>query len=198
MVHLQGWGEPFLHPEFFTMTAIARAAGCRVGTTTNGMLLNPERITRLVASELDVVAFSLAGVDFHNDSIRRGTRLEQILETIRTLNRKKKRVNSLKPAIHVAYMLFRSRMKDLDLLTSLLQGLGISQVVISTLDFVAQPELELETIQPTTEGEYKELKNILQGVVLTGHKAAYRSISICHPFLENAKSAPKISAGLYV
>ncbi len=168
MVHLQGWGEPFLHPEFFTMTAIAKAAGCRVGTTTNGMLLNPERITRLVASELDVVAFSLAGADFHNDSIRRGTRLEQILETIRTLNREKKRANSRKPAIHIAYMLFRSRMKDLDLLTSLLQGLDISQVVISTLDFVAQPELELETIQPATEGKYKELENILQGVVRTG------------------------------
>ena len=37
LVYLQGWGEPFLNPYFFTMAERAKKAGCRVGTTTNGM-----------------------------------------------------------------------------------------------------------------------------------------------------------------
>jgi len=170
MVHLQGWGEPFLHPDFFTMAALARDAGCRVGTTTNGMLLNPERIASLVASGLDVVAFSLAGTDFHNDAIRRGTRLEQVLETIRALDREKRRVNSRKPDLHVAYMLLRSRIEDLEVLPSLLEGLGLSQVVISTLDFVAASELEAEAIRPVTTGEYEDLEIVLQRVVRSGEQ----------------------------
>ena len=35
-VHLQGWGEPFLHPRFMDFAALARKAGCRVSTTTCG------------------------------------------------------------------------------------------------------------------------------------------------------------------
>ena len=36
LVHLQGWGEPLLHPDFFTLVSQAKAVGCQVGTTTNG------------------------------------------------------------------------------------------------------------------------------------------------------------------
>ena len=49
LVYLQGWGEPFTHPHFFDMLRIAKKAGCMVGTTTNGTLLNTEIIERLVA-----------------------------------------------------------------------------------------------------------------------------------------------------
>jgi MoaA/NifB/PqqE/SkfB family radical SAM enzyme len=170
MVHLQGWGEPFLHPDFFSMAAIAKAAGCRVGTTTNGMLLKPDLITRIVTVPLDTLAFSLAGTDSNNDKIRKGTNLRIVLETIRAVDREKKRVNSQKPFIHIAYMLFRSRIEDLDQLPSLLQGQGIDQVVISTLDFVSEPDLEFEIIRPTPTEEYKNLEQRLQDVVQAGLK----------------------------
>jgi MoaA/NifB/PqqE/SkfB family radical SAM enzyme len=168
MVHLQGWGEPFLHPDFFAMAAIAKEAGCRVGTTTNGMLLNPNLITRLVAVPLDTIAFSLAGTDLNNDKIRRGTKLKQVLETIQMLDREKKRVNSDKPSIHIAYMVLRSRIEDLAQLPALLQDLSVSQVVISTLDFVAQPELAPETIKPAATREYKEVEQTLKTLALQG------------------------------
>ena len=31
LVYLQGWGEPFLHPDFFTLVSLAKQAGCQVG-----------------------------------------------------------------------------------------------------------------------------------------------------------------------
>jgi len=42
---------------------MAKKTGCRVGTTTNGMLLGPDQIDLLVDSEIDFIAFSLAGLD---------------------------------------------------------------------------------------------------------------------------------------
>ena len=70
LVYLQGWGEPFIHPEFFKMLQIAKDAGCMVGTTTNGTLLTREIIEKMVSQGIDVVGFSLAGVDEKNDRIR--------------------------------------------------------------------------------------------------------------------------------
>ena len=49
------------------MLKIAKAAGCMVGTTTNCTLLDRKNIEKMVAQGLDVIGFSLAGVDKEND-----------------------------------------------------------------------------------------------------------------------------------
>ena len=162
LVYLQGWGEPLLHPDFFNMVAQAKQAGCRVGTTTNGMLLDAEAITRLVESGLDLVAFSLAGADERHDAIRPGTSFKKVLQAIQALQRAKEKLGALRPAIHIAYMLLRSRAADLAKLPQVLPGLGVEQVVISTLDFVPRKELAIETILPQTTGEYEELSASLR------------------------------------
>jgi MoaA/NifB/PqqE/SkfB family radical SAM enzyme len=156
LVHLQGWGEPFWHPDFFTMVSLARQAGCQVGTTTNAMLLEADSLRRLVDLEMAVVAFSLAGVGENNDAVRRGTRFATVLEKIETLNEIKARKGALLPKIHVAYMLLRSGLTDLALLPQALAGLGVSQVVVSTLEFVAQPSLARESLRLAPPEEFRE------------------------------------------
>jgi sulfatase maturation enzyme AslB (radical SAM superfamily) len=136
MVFLQGWGEPFLNSELMAMVRIAKEAACKVGTTTNGMLLNEEIIYQLVECGMDVLAFSLAGVDEKNDGLRRGTSLDTILEAIRILHETKKNLGKELPAVHIAYILLRSRIGDIERLPLFLQGLPVRQVVVSTLDFV--------------------------------------------------------------
>ncbi|MBS1238154.1 MAG: Radical domain protein [Deltaproteobacteria bacterium] len=169
-VHLQGWGEPLLHPDFFDMVAIAKAAGWWVGTTTNGMLLNRDRITRSIESGLDIVAFSLAGTTERNDVIRKGTSLKKVLEAIQALDRAKKEMGRLTPEIHVAYMLFRSGMGELEALPALLEGLGVSQVVVSTLDFVATDELRKEVVIPATQEEFEKTRLALEHLVEVGRE----------------------------
>jgi MoaA/NifB/PqqE/SkfB family radical SAM enzyme len=168
LVYLQGWGEPFLNPDFFEMVRLAKKAGCRVATTTNGMLLDAEKINRLVQYGMDVVAFSLAGVDEKNDAVRKGTCLERVLEAIQALNQAKKKLGAAQPAIHIAYMLLRSGLEDVEKLPAFLQGLGISQVVLSTLDFVADSELADEALAPATMLEYDELRSRLNTVAAAG------------------------------
>jgi MoaA/NifB/PqqE/SkfB family radical SAM enzyme len=170
LVHLQGWGEPFLNPEFFEIAAFAKGAGCKVGTTTNAMLLNEERIRKVIETGIDILAFSLAGTGESNDIIRKGTSLKKVLKAIETLSREKEKRGTSGPEIHVAYMLFRSGMAELEALPSLLEGLGVSQVVVSTLDFVPTEELRNEAVIPVTQQEYEEVRSVLNRVVEAGRR----------------------------
>ncbi|MFH1102437.1 MAG: radical SAM protein [Pseudomonadota bacterium] len=167
-VHLQGWGEPFLHPNFFDMVAIAKRAGCRVGTTTNGMCLDADHLVRIIDSGLDVIAFSLAGTDERNDIIRKGTRLDMVLNGMRGLSREKGIRNSKTPEIHVAYMLLKSEVAGLEHLPALLSDSGADQAVISTLDFVPSKELLSQTLIPKTMAEYEEWVSLLNAMARRG------------------------------
>jgi len=164
MIFLQGWGEPFLNPHMMTMVRMAKEAGCTVGTTTNGMLLNEEMIGRLVASGVDLVAFSLAGVHERNDTHRRGTNGDTIAAAIRLLDETKRKAGTELPAVHIAYVLLRSGLDDLKRLPLFLRGLPVSQVILSTLDFVPCEELKDETILPATGDEYEQLRSRLDAL----------------------------------
>ena len=169
LVHLQGWGEPFLNPYFFEMVRLAKEQGCQVGTTTNGTLLDRKRLTLVMDHDLDIIAFSLAGTDQKNDSIRRGTSLEQILQTVKILNELKQERNTPRPEIHIAYLLLSSGLEDIAGLPSLLQDLGVSQVVISTLDFIPDEELAQEAFTaPGTQPD--ELQKLLNSVRAEGKR----------------------------
>ena len=170
LVHLQGWGEPFLNPEFFEIAAFAKQAGCKVGTTTNATLLNEERIRKVIETGIDILAFSLAGTGESNDIIRKGTSLKKVLKAIETLTREKEKRGKTAPEIHLAYMLFRSGMAELESLPGLLEGLGVSQVVVSTLDFVPTEELRNEAVIPTARKEYEELCSHLDRLVEAGRE----------------------------
>ncbi|RJP23835.1 MAG: radical SAM protein [Candidatus Abyssobacteria bacterium SURF_5] len=164
LIYLQGWGEPFMNPDFFAMAEMAKKAGCRVGVTTNGMLLDDNVIWTLVRQQIDVVAFSLAGSDEMNDTYRKGTRLETVLRAIRELNREKEANKSIRPAIHIAYLLLNSAFDSLQKLPRLLDNAGVAQVVISTLDLVLGKELEREAVRPRTNDEYEKVRARLDAI----------------------------------
>ncbi len=169
-VHLQGWGEPFLNPHFFEMVAVAKSAGCNVGTTTNAMLLNRDRISLLLESGIDLVAVSLAGSGEENDRIRRGTNISRVLNAIRVLSEEKRRRGLQAPLIHIAYMLFRSGLQGLRDLLPLVRDLGVSTMVISTLDFVASEELMPEVLRPQDPSDYDRWRALLDEVAARGEE----------------------------
>jgi MoaA/NifB/PqqE/SkfB family radical SAM enzyme len=171
MVHLQGWGESLLHPAFFEMVGLARKAGCRVSTATNGMLVDRETASRLVACGIDDVAFSLAGIGTRNDDIRRGTAFESVLRAIGRIQSAKRELRSETPALNVAYMLLGSDIPSLAQMVPALQGRGIENVIVSTLDFVPSRSLAGERIAPGTREEYREWTARLDRVVEEGKRA---------------------------
>ena len=150
-----------MHSEFFEMLQIAKDKGCMVGTTTNGTLVDREIIEKIVSQGLDVVGFSLAGVDEKNDRIRKGTYIKRVVECIEEIHRAKDKFGIANPQIHIAYMLLRSNLDDLRKLPEFLRNTGAAQTVVSSLSYVISPEMEKESILATGEEEYSELEDRL-------------------------------------
>lgn len=170
LVHLQGWGDPFTHPNFFHFARLAKSAGCQVGTTTNAMLLNERMCEQLIEEQIDTIGFSLAGTGAENDYYRRGTSLKKVLSVIERVQRIKQRTGLERPDLHIAYLLLKSGRKSLDRLPELFSHRGIAQVVISTLEAVGSPMLANETFSPADHLAMDEVRKHLDDVVEAGRK----------------------------
>jgi len=157
LLHLQGWGEPLLNPDLLGMVAAAKAAGLKVGTTSNGMLIDEAMAGRLVRSGIDVLSLSVAGIDGRNDAIRRGTRLDRVFAAIAAIERHKKALGSATPAVHIAYMLLASGLEAVERIPETFAGRGVAEIVVATLSHVAEPSLAAEVIAPGTEAELAAL-----------------------------------------
>jgi len=154
LVYLQGWGEPLLHPDLSVMIRSTRASGSSVGLTTNGLLLDDRVADNLVALQTDIVALSLAGLGAGNDLRRCGVTFEQVVNAARSLARAKQKAGSSRPAVHIAFLLMRSDLAEIARMPELLEGLGVDQIVVSTLDYPAHPALDHEVIRPRDIAEY--------------------------------------------
>lgn len=159
LAYLQGWGEPFLHRDFPAMVRLAKEAGCTVGVTTNGMLLTEKLLGQVMDAGLDILAFSLTGTTpEHNDPARAGAPLAKVLEKLKMVRHVKQQRHSDKPVVHLAYMLLRSGLEDLEGLPRLMAEHGVEQAVVSVLDFEPGLELSDEVISPQNEEERRELE----------------------------------------
>lgn len=168
LVYLQGWGEPFLHPDFFTFVSLAKQAGCQVGATTNGTLLTEATLVQIVESGMDILAFSLAGIGRTHDRWRQGTSFAGVLQAIHGLQECKRRLGKITPRVHIAYMLLRAGLPELEGLPAALQGLEIDQVVISTLDLVTAPGLARECLATAAAPEKAEITKRLEKLAFAG------------------------------
>ncbi len=147
-VHLQGWGEPLLNPAFFEMAALSRKAGCQVSTTTCGLRMDEGLAEKIVASGVDIVAFSLAGTDAESNAPRRGVDFERVLEAVATLQAVRRRRMGVHLEIHIAYLMLASAVEAVRGLPELMQRLGVHAAVVSTLDFIPAPGMDVEAFQP--------------------------------------------------
>jgi MoaA/NifB/PqqE/SkfB family radical SAM enzyme len=165
LAYLQGWGEPLLHPDLATMIRLAKEAGCMVGTTTNGMLLDVAGCHRLMDAGLDILAFSLAGTTSEcNDRARAGTRFEMVLEKLEMVRQVKEERQTTSPAVHIAYMLLGSGLGDLQGLPRLMADHGVEQAVVSVLDFEAKDVLAQEVLAAESAQEHGDLHTMFAGL----------------------------------
>lgn len=161
LIYLQGWGEPLLHPKLFEMLEMVKKQGCMAGLTSNANLLTTDRLKRLVDGGLDFLSLSTAGIDQKNDMIRKGTRLSKVLKTIEEVNRIKSVAGSSSPKVHLAYMLLRSGLDNLEGMPGFFNASGVDQVVISGLTLAFTPQMEKEMYLADSETGFRNLKEKL-------------------------------------
>jgi MoaA/NifB/PqqE/SkfB family radical SAM enzyme len=147
-VHLQGWGEPLLNPAFFEMAGLARKAGCQVSTTTCGLRMDAPMALQIVASGIDIVAFSLAGSDAASNAARLGVDFDGVCEAVSVLQKVRRERMGVHLEAHFAYLMLASNIEAVRGLPALMQRLGVHAAVISTLDYITESALEAEAFQP--------------------------------------------------
>ncbi|RJR48383.1 MAG: radical SAM protein [Desulfobacteraceae bacterium] len=168
-VHLQGWGEPLLNRSFFDMAELARKAGCRVSTTTCGLRMDAEIAERVVKSGMDIVAFSLAGTTAESNRSREGVDFDRVCEAVSTLQEVRRKNDGVHLEIHFAYLMLASNMESVRGLPGLMKRLGVHAAVISTLDYIAAPGLEVEAVMPRETGKIQLAGAILKEASAEAH-----------------------------
>ena len=139
-VYLDAWGEPLLHPSLWEMVDIARAAGCSVGITTNGTLIDEEVARRLVR-KVDVVGISIDGATAATyESIRHGAKFEDVVERVRALTTARNRLRSSGfPLVSLLFLKTHRNIHELPAMLDLAAELGADEVIASNLTFIARP-----------------------------------------------------------
>ncbi|WP_461209605.1 radical SAM protein [Desulfocurvus sp. DL9XJH121] len=163
-VHLQGWGEPFLHPEFMEFARLALSAGCQVSTTSGGLRMDEGLAEDIVASGMDVVAFSLTGTDAASNAARAGVPFERVERAVRILQGVREKRQGVHLEIHLAYLLLASQLEALRGLPGLMDEWGVHAVVVSTLDCVPTPELAGEGFHPDERDKIAAAERVLAEV----------------------------------
>lgn len=135
-IHFAGYGEPTSHPDFVAMLRAAKAAGARIGITTNGTLLTAELARELVALQIDHLVVSIDGVQpEHYQDIRLGSHLEDVIANMMTLRRAKLRGvghHSL-PKVGIAFVAMKRNIADLALLPHLAARIGADEIIVSNV-----------------------------------------------------------------
>jgi MoaA/NifB/PqqE/SkfB family radical SAM enzyme len=113
-LHLQGMGEPLMHPRFFDMVRYAARRGVRVSTNSNLTLLSERRAQACVDSGLHTLHVSLDGATAATyEYIRVRGRLSRVLRNLEKLADAKRRAESRWPEVTLVAVAMRRNLHEL-------------------------------------------------------------------------------------
>ncbi len=113
-LHLQGLGEPMMHPRFFDMVAYAAGKGVRVSTNSNLTLLNARRADACVASGLDRLHVSVDGATAATyERIRVRSHFDRVVRNLELLQGARARHGSDRPRVRMVVVIMRQNLHEL-------------------------------------------------------------------------------------
>jgi MoaA/NifB/PqqE/SkfB family radical SAM enzyme len=119
-LHLQGLGEPMMHPRFGDMVSYAVRKGVRVSTNSNLTLLNAQRAERCVTSGLDCIHISIDGATAETyERIRVRAHLARVLRNVEMLLEARARLGSQRPHLRLVMVAMRQNLHELPELVKL-------------------------------------------------------------------------------
>ena len=124
-VELQGEGEPMLHPRFFDMVDACRARAIKVSIITNGSLLTPERVERLIESGVATVHVSLETTDPDQFRSIRGGLFAKVEAGVELLMERRARLGRRTPRVGLAVTLLRDTLGGFPAIRALYARLGL-------------------------------------------------------------------------
>ena len=133
-LHLQGLGEPLMHPEFFAMVRYAVARGIEVSTNSNLTVLSERRAAECVASGLSRIHVSIDGATASTyEYIRVRSRYERVMRNVRRLLAARAAAGAAAPEIRLVAVAMRTNLHELVGLVRLAYELGTPHLSVQHL-----------------------------------------------------------------
>jgi len=187
-VYLSGWGEPLLNPNLLLMIRKAKEADCSVGFTTNGALLDDDKVREVIDLQTDLISFSFAGARAEtHESIRTGSNFEHLTQTVRRVVELRRSVDSAKPNVLMLFMMTKQNVVELPNAVELAYTLGIDGIVATNLDYAAVPLHEdmkafsLDNANMTLTESIDEARDMAEarGISFHSFSLGKQSVPIC-------------------
>lgn len=132
-LHLQGLGEPMMHPRFFDMVEYAVAKGIRVSTNSNFTLLNARRAERCVRSGLHKLHVSIDGATPETyELIRVRAHFDRVMRNLQLFAEARERTGA-GPSIRMIVVAMRLNLHEFPDLVRLAHRWGIYEVFVQHL-----------------------------------------------------------------
>jgi MoaA/NifB/PqqE/SkfB family radical SAM enzyme len=133
-LHLQGMGEPMMHPQFFDMVAFAASRSVIVSTNSNMTLISEARAERCITSGLSALHISFDGATPATyEDIRLGSKFERVAENVQKVCRAKARLGSESPSLQLIVVIMRRNLTELPELVRLAHRWSIPSIFVQHL-----------------------------------------------------------------
>lgn len=134
-LHLQGLGEPMMHPRLFEMARCAADRGIVVSLNTNLTLLNPARAEACVTCGFDTIHVSIDGATAATyERIRVRGRFDRLLRNLHLLQETRARLRpESTPRVRMVVVVMRQNAAELADLVRLAHRFGIESIFVQHL-----------------------------------------------------------------
>ena len=176
-------GEPLASENIFEEMHLARKYGVDIEITTNGTLMNNDKIIQALINSVSILNISFdAATKKTYESIRKGAIYEKVINNIKRFNDIKKKRN--KPKLCFYLVLMKSNIEELPKWVELTKQLGADFITVAHM-VVFSEELKNESLI-----FHKELAN--KYIIKASEKAAEFGINFSFPALYNYKNKTKL------
>ncbi len=124
-IELQGEGESLMHPRFFDMVVEARDRGIRVSFISNGSLLTPEPVARLLDLGIEKISVSIESPNDEEFQAIRGGKLSKVLRNLEHLMSERTRQGLDRPVVGLSITVLKSTTDRLHEILGLYRRLGL-------------------------------------------------------------------------
>lgn len=126
-------GEPFIHPKFLELIALANAAGLYTATSTNAHFLHPDNAKKTVESGLDRVIVSIDGATQETyEQYRVHGTLSKAQEGVRNLIAARDQAGTHHPFVILQCLVVRPNEHEIEAMLAMGKELGVDEVRFKT------------------------------------------------------------------
>ncbi len=127
-LNLTGFGEPLMNPEIFKIIEYAKKNKTFVKLDTNGMLLDDEKIKKLLRAKIDIVSNSIDGMDKKTyEKIRRGADFDKVIGNLKKFVRARD-FGGFKTEIHLFLVLQKDNFRQFPDFIRFGDSLGVDSI----------------------------------------------------------------------